>query len=127
MLDGVELEPLAAPLDGAVEVLPDVLPEVDPDPAAPLCGDVLLSVEDDDELELDGELGGVTVPDAEPDALPDGVLGVVAPLEVEPEDEVAPDPGLVRVVARSPSLSQPASNPAPSARDTATANVESLM
>ena len=109
------LDPLAAPLLGAA------LPLVDPDPLAlvePEAG-ALLSVEDEEELEL-GELG-VTV--AEPDAEPDGALGGVLEL-VEPED--APEPG-VRVTARSPSLSQPASNPAPSARDTATAKVESLI
>jgi hypothetical protein len=64
-------------------------------------------------------------PDAGPDgavALPDGVVGVVVPEDAEP------DGGVVRETARSPaSLSQPVSNPAPSARDTATAKVESLM
>jgi hypothetical protein len=62
--------------------------------------------------------------DAEPEAAP-GALGVV----VEPaEEDAEPDGGVVRETARSPaSLSQPVSNPAPSARETATAKVESLM
>lgn len=78
---------------------------------------------DEDELEDDGELGVVTV--ADPDAEPDGVLGVVV---VEPEDDDAPEPGVVvREVARSPALSQPVSIPAPSARETATARAESLI
>jgi hypothetical protein len=68
-------------------------------------------------LELDGELG-VAEPETEPEAEPPGVA-------VEPED--APDGGVVRETARSPSLSQPVSNPAPSAKDTATAKVESLI
>jgi hypothetical protein len=64
------------------------------------------------------------VTDADPDAEPDGVLGVVV---VEPEDDDAPEPGVVvREVARSP-LSQAVSIPAPSARDTATARAESLI
>jgi hypothetical protein len=63
-------------------------------------------------------------PEVEPEAEPEGELGVV----VEPADDDAPEPGVVRETARSPaSRSQPASNPAPSARDTATAKVESLM
>jgi hypothetical protein len=83
----------------------------------------------DEELEdEDGELGVVALPDvepeADPEAAPEGVLGVVV---VEPEDEDAPEPGVVvREVARSP-LSQPVSIPAPSATDTAKARIESLM
>jgi hypothetical protein len=63
--------------------------------------------------------------EAEPEVELEGALGVV----VEPaEEEAEPDGGVVRETARSPaSLSQPVSNPAPSARDTATAKVESLM
>ena len=71
---------------------------------------------------LDGELGGVAEPETEPEAEPEGALGVV----VEPEED-EPDGGVVRETARSPSLSQPVSNPAPSAKDTATAKVESLI
>jgi hypothetical protein len=94
---------------------------------------------DEEELE-DGELG-VVVPDAEldeleslesffdmstdaePEAEPEGAAGVV----VEPAEEDEDAGGVVRETVRSPSLSQPVSNPAPSARDTATARVESLM
>ena len=91
---------------GALEVEPLVaLPD----------GEVLV-----EPLAEDGELG-VVVPDAEPDAEPDGELGVVA----EPEDEVAPEPGVAR---RSPVLSpQAVSRPAPSAMEIATAKAESLI
>ena len=72
----------------------------------------------------EGALGAVlTEPEAEPEGAVDGELGVV----VEPAEEDEPDGGVVRETARSPSLSQPVSNPAPSARDTATAKVESLI
>lgn len=71
--------------------------------------------------EEDGELG-VELIDPEPDADPDGELGVL-----EPADEDVPEPGVLET-ARSPScLSQPVSNPAPSARETATAKAESLI
>jgi hypothetical protein len=113
--DGV-LEPLAAPLLG-VE-LGELLP-------------LALELDDDGELGVleldeDGELGLLALPDmepeVEPEAEPEGELGVV----LEPLDDVAPEPGLE--AARSPSvLSQPASNPAPSARETATAKAESLI
>jgi hypothetical protein len=93
----------------------------------------------DEEALEDGELG-VVVPDAEleelesffdmstdaePEAEPEGALGVVVVEPAEEDDE--PAGGVVRETVRSPSLSQPVSNPAPSARDTATARVESLM
>jgi hypothetical protein len=88
--------------------------EVEPLVALP-DGDVLV-----EPLAEDGELG-VVVPDAEPDGEPDGELGVVA----EPEDEVAPEPGVAR---RSPVLSpQAVSRPAPSAMEIATAKAESLI
>ena len=88
--------------------------EVEPLVALP-DGDVLV-----EPLAEDGELG-VVVPDAEPDAEPDGELGVVA----EPEDEVAPEPGVAR---RSPVLSpQAVSRPAPSTMEIATAKAESLI
>jgi hypothetical protein len=93
----------------------------------------------DEEALEDGELG-VVVPeaeldevlesffdmstDAEPEAEPEGALGVV---EDPAEEDEEPAGGVVRETVRSPSLSQPVSNPAPSARDTATARVESLM
>jgi hypothetical protein len=95
------------------------------------------------ELELDAppeaELGGVAGVvgvaleeleelsrfDASTETEPDGLLGVV----VEPADEdAAPEGGVVRDTARSPaSWSQPAIRPAPSARETATARVDSFM
>lgn len=68
----------------------------------------------------DGELG-VVVPEAEPEAEPDGELGVVA----EPDEEVAPEPG---AAPRLPALSpQAVSMPAPSAMEIATAKAESLI
>ena len=136
-LDGA-LEPAAAPLLGAVlELLAGA--DVEPLALVELDG-ALFSVVVDDELELEGAgVLGFTVTDplalVEPPAagallsveddaaeleLGAGVAGVVE------EDEVAPELGVVRETARSPSLSQPRS-PAPSARDTATAKVESLM
>jgi hypothetical protein len=108
--DGVLLEPLDAPELG--EELGGV--------AEPL-------VEPPAELELeDGGLGGVDAlpPDIEPepDAEPDGLDGVL----LEPADDEL-EPGVLET-ARSPSvLSQPVSNPAPSARETATAKAESLI
>ena len=76
------------------------------------------ALEDDD-----GVLGVLALPDTEPDAEPDGELGVV----VEPDDEEV-EPGVLDLeTARSPSLSQPVRSPAPSARETATAKVVSLM
>jgi hypothetical protein len=88
-------------------------------------------VASDDEEALDEDDGGVLESfldmstDAEPEVElePDGELGVV----VEPADEDAPELGVVLETARSPSLSHPVSNPAPSARDTATARAESLI
>ena len=59
---------------------------------------------------------------------PDGVLALPDGVEVEPaDDEEEPAGGVVFETVRSPSRSQPVSNPAPSARDTATARVESFI
>lgn len=92
----LEVEPLAALSEGEVLVEPLAEPLTEP-----------LVVPPD----------GVVVPDAEPD----GELGVVA----EPEDEVAPEPGVAR---RSPVLSpQAVSILAPSAMEIATAKAESLI
>jgi len=78
----------------------------------------------DDELEALSLLFMSTVAEPEVELEPDGVLGVV----VEPaEDEDEPAGGVVRETLRSPSRSQPVSKPAPSARDTAAARIESLM
>lgn len=128
-LDGA-LEPLAAPLLGAelgaleLGALLELL-LAPPEAESFFVG----SAADEEELDEDGELGGVLAlpevePEAEPEAEPDGALGVV----VEPLDDVAPEPGVVFETARSPSvLSQPVSNPAPSAKETATAKAESLI
>ncbi|HET9350311.1 MAG TPA: hypothetical protein VFO02_03170, partial [Burkholderiales bacterium] len=99
--------------DGEVLVEPLTEPlVVPPDAESFFAG----SVVEEDELEDDGELG-VVVPDAEPD----GELGVVA----EPEDEVAPEPGVAR---RSPVLSpQAVSILAPSTMEIANAKAESLI
>ena len=116
-LDDGALEPLAAlPLGEELGVLLEP-----PEAESFLVG----SAAEEDELDEDGELGGVlALPDADPEAEPDGELGVV----VEPLDDDAPEPGVVLETARSPSvLSQPVSNPAPSARETATAKAESLI
>jgi hypothetical protein len=118
-------------------VEPAALPLVEPLDAPPAAESFLVASADEEALE-DGALG--VVPDAaldeelesffdmstvaEPEAEPEGALGVV----VEPaEEDDEPAGGVVRETVRSPSLSQPVSNPAPSARDTATARVESLM
>jgi len=127
-LDGA-LEPLAAPPLGAelgaleLGALLELL-------LAPPEAESFFVESADEELDDDGgELGGVLAlpevePEAEPEAEPDGALGVV----VEPLDDVAPEPGVVFETARSPSvLSQPVSNPAPSAKETATAKAESLI
>ena len=109
--------------DGALAPLPLEPPEAESFLVASADEDEL---DEDGELE-DGELGVLALPDMEPepDAEPEGELGVV---ELAPLDDDAPEPGVVRETARSPSvLSQPASNPAPSARETATAKAESLI
>ena len=118
----LEVEPLATLPEGEVLVEPLAEPLTDPLVVPPPDAESFFagSVAEEDELEDDGELG-VVVPDAEPDAEPDGELGVVA----EPEDEVAPEPGVAR---RSPVLSpQAVSRPAPSAMEIATAKAESLI
>ena len=116
-LDGaLLLEPLAAlpPLLGGV--LPEAL-ELDEPPEAGALGDAL-----DEELELlSADEPGDTEPEAEPEAEPEGAVDgdVVEPLD---EDE----PG-ARAPVFGASRSQAVSNPAPSARDTAAARMESLM
>jgi hypothetical protein len=128
-VDGVLLEPLAAlpPDDLSLELL-----ELEAPPAAGALDDELdesagllasMDTEPEVELEPDGAVDGVLEPDAEELELAGGVAGVVEPVA---EDEALPG-AVVRDTVRSPSLSQPVSNPAPSARDTATARVESLI
>lgn len=86
---------------------------------------------DEDELEDGVLLEGEEPMLAEPDAEPDGVDGVVAPLEdEEPDGELD---GLVVLDDEPvadlppPPLSQAVSRLAPSARETATARVDTLM
>jgi len=138
LVDGV-LEPLAAPLEG-VEELGEVLDEPLAEPLAPPEAEsFFVASADEEELEDDGELGGVA-----PALLDDeegGVLGVAAEpdVELEPEPDGAdaePDGVVVEpleeddapVRALSPALSPHAvSRLAPKTIDTATAKVESLM
>jgi len=139
-VDGVLLEPLAAlppddlslelleleapPAAGALDESAGLLASIDTEPEVELepdgAADGVLEP-DAEELELAGGVAGVVEPDAEELELAGGVAGVVEPAD---EDE---DPGVVLETARSPSLSQPVKSPAPSARDTATARVESLI
>jgi hypothetical protein len=116
-------------LDGALE--PAALPLLLGALVAPLAAwslsffSLSASVVAEELVLLDGGAPGavLTEPEAEPEVAPEGALGVV----VEPAEDDEPAGGVVRETARSPSLSQPVSNPAPSARDTATAKVESLI
>jgi hypothetical protein len=103
------------------------------DEVAPPLDGVFSASELEDEDELDGGvlLEGEELMLDEPDAEPDGLVGVVAPLEdEEPDGELD---GLVvvdeePVAARSlPARSQAVSRLAPSARETATARVDTLM
>jgi len=141
-VDDVLLEPLAAlppddlslelleleapPAAGALDESAGLLASIDTEPEVELepdgAADGVLEP-DAEELELAGGVAGVVEPDAEELELAGGVAGVVEPVA---EDEALPG-AVVRDTVRSPSLSQPVSNPAPSARDTATARVESLI
>ena len=139
-LAGGVLEPLAAPLEGAEELVEGVLAEPLALDEPPDAESFFVASADEEELEDDGELGGVapalldedpgelgvvlTEPDAELE--PDGVEAEPDGVVVEPlEDDDAPG-WLVR--ALSPALSPHAvSRLAPKTMDTATAKVESLM
>lgn len=116
--DGALLEPLAALPLGVEGVEPEAL-ELDEPPEAGALGEAEL-----DELE---ELLSLSLlfmsTEAEPEVEPEGLDGVVEPAD----DDEEPAGGVVFETVRSPSLSQPVSNPAPSARDTATARVESFI
>ena len=96
------VEPPEAEDDGVLGVLPDA--ELDEEESF-LVGSTV--ADPDTELEL------------EPEGAVDGV--------VEPADDEEEAGGVVLETARSPSLSQPVSIPAPSARETATAKAESLI
>lgn len=127
-LDGVLLEPLAAPelVLGVEEPLGDELELAPPD--AESFFSVSVVEEEDDEDDGDDGLAGagavLVEPEADPDALPDGVLGVVVPDDAAPELEDEGVRALVSVPALSP---QAVSILAPNASDTATARVESLI
>lgn len=128
------LEPLAAPLDGVVEVLGEVLAEPLALDEPPEAESFFVASEDEEELDDDGgvledEEGGVlgtlTEPDAEDE--PDGAVADPDGVVVEPLDDEEAAPGWV-VRARSPALSpQAVSRLAPKSIDTATAKVERLM
>jgi hypothetical protein len=115
LADGVLLEPLAAlPLGEELgELLIEPLALLEP-PAA----ESFLVASDEDELELDGDAGVEIEPDAELE--PDGELGAA----LEPADDE--EPGAVREAARSPGALSPQAV-RPSAREIATARVESLI
>lgn len=134
------LEPLAAPLDGVVEVLGEVLEPLALD-EPPEAESFFVASEDEEELDDDGgvlgaapaeledEEGGVlgtlTEPDAEDE--PDGAVADPDGVVVEPLDDEEAAPGWV-VRARSPALSpQAVSRLAPKSIDTATAKVERLI
>ena len=118
------LPPAAGALDDELDESAGLLASIDTEPEVELEPDGAGVVEPDaEELELAGGVAGVVEPDAEELELAGGVAGVVEPVA---EDEALPG-AVVRDTVRSPSLSQPVSNPAPSARDTATARVESLI
>ena len=117
-LDGALLEPLAALPLGCDGEAPEAL-ELDEPPEAGALGDAELELEELLSLSLSTE----TEPEAEleldgVDAEPDGEV-------VEPADE--DEPGARAPVLLAASRSQAVSNPAPSARDTAAARIESLM
>lgn len=107
---------------------PDAEPLVDGVLVEPPAAESFFVASLDEEVLLE-EDGGVALEsfldmstDAEPDVElePAGELGVVEPAD---DEELG---GVVRETVLS-FLSQPVSNPAPSARDTATVRVESLM
>jgi hypothetical protein len=124
---GVLLEPPAALPEGEVSVVPLAEPLAEPlvEPLVvePPPAESFFAGSEDGDAGLEdegGELGVVLLPEAEPEAEPDGELGLVV---AEPED--APEPGAAR---RSPALSpQAVSMPAPSAMEIATAKAESLI
>jgi hypothetical protein len=116
--DGALEEPLAALPLGVDGDEPEAL-ELDAPPEAGALGDEL------DEL---GELLSLLSTDTEPEAEPEGAVAGLDGEVVDPAAEDAePAGGVVRETVRSPSLSQPVSNTAPSARDTATARFVSFM
>lgn len=102
------------------------LPDMELDEELSLFFDASTLIDVEPEPEPEGA-GAAELDEAEPE----GAAGVVAELD---EEEPAPDGALDGVVvlelleaARSPGLSQPVRIPAPSARETATAKVVSLI
>ena len=130
--DGDVLDPLAAEPLGLVLELDGLVDEDEDEPPLALSFFVFRSIEVDEELEPDGELVlGDVVPEADEDE--DGVLGVAVVPLAEDEDEpgVAVEPDGAVVVEdeeeRSAARSHAVISVAPSAIETATAIVESLM
>jgi hypothetical protein len=131
-LSGSVLEAAEPELDGWLEL--ELEPLVAPAPAEPL--GVLPEVALELELGLDDApppalfFSSVLIePEAEPEAAPEGEDGVVAPEgdEVEPDEDAAPEGGVLvsRAVRGVPSLSPQAARPR--ARETAAARIESFM
>jgi hypothetical protein len=116
--DGALLEPLAALPLGCDGAAPEAL-ELDEPPEAGALGVAELELEELLSLSLSTE----TEPEAELE--PDGVDAEPDGEVVEPADE--DEPGARAPVVLVASRSQAVSNPAPSARDTAAARIESLM
>lgn len=117
--DGALLEPLAALPLGCDGEAPEAL-ELDEPPEAGAVG-----VAELDELEELLSLSLLMSTEAEPEAEPDGADAEPDGEVVEPADE--DEPGARAPVLFVASRSQAVSNPAPSARDTAAARIESLM
>ena len=122
--DGVLLEPAPAAPPLVLELGEEL------DDAPPLAGLLVVSLELEDELDGEDELApGVVEP--EDDALPDGELEgeLVVPLDDddEPEGDVVEPEGEVDELEPEPPRSHAVISDAPSARETATASVESLM
>ena len=129
--DGVLLEPDAAL--GVELELDGVLDEDEDDPPLALSFFVFRSIEVDEELEPEGEVV-LGVPEADEDEEPGVVLGAaVVPLADEEEEPdgvvVAPDGEVVEdeLEERSAARSHAVISVAPSASETATAMVETLM
>ena len=120
LLEPAPAAPLGLELDGE---------ELEDEDAPPLAGLFVVSLELE-ELELDGgvALGELADPDIEPEAEPDGDGELVVPPadeeDAEPDGEVVDPDG---DVPRSLERLQPVTTAVPSARVTASANVESLM
>jgi hypothetical protein len=130
--DGVLLEPDAAEPLGLALVLGVELDEDEDEPPLALSFFVFRSMVVDEELEPDGAALG-ELPEADEDEEPGVVLGAaVVPLADEDEEPgvvVAPEGAVVEdeLDERSAARSHAAISDAPSASETATAIVESLM